>query len=502
MYIEKIIENWYWLMPEIYLMVMVVSLIAYGVIYGASVEGRYSQLKKITWLSIITLLLTSFIVMYLYAQAEGRVEIAGILGVDKFNLFVKEVVLLSGAAVLLLSLGSYTQENIKEYEFSQLVLLSILGMLLLVSAQDFIILYLAIELISLSLYSLAAIKRDKELSTEAGLKYFIMGALSSGILLIGCTILYIETGDTSFVAISNYVLYSTNPGIELGALMVIIAMLFKLAAAPFHMWVPDVYEGSPTIVTGYFAIVPKIALLTILINLLFGPFLGIWSNMLQAVILSSAILSIVVASIGGINQAMLKRLIGYSAIGHMGFMLLGIGVATFASIQATLIYAVLYILMSINSFACVLSIWKGGENHISRLWTISRTSPVLALTFVVSIFSIAGIPPLAGFLSKYLILLTAVEGEFTILAVVAVLFTCISCFYYLRLIHYIYFQDKTQYLVRALNENVEKTNRSVREISIERSIVLGSTLYIILTLLIYPQPILMLSFDCLINSLY
>jgi len=173
--------------------------------------------------------------MYLYAQAEGRVEIAGILGVDKFNLFVKEVVLLSGAAVLLLSLGSYTQENIKEYEFSQLVLLSILGMLLLVSAQDFIILYLAIELISLSLYSLAAIKRDKELSTEAGLKYFIMGALSSGILLIGCTILYIETGDTSFVAISNYVLYSTNPGIELGALMVIIAMLFKLAAAPFHM---------------------------------------------------------------------------------------------------------------------------------------------------------------------------------------------------------------------------------------------------------------------------
>ena len=139
-------------------------------------------------------------------------------------------------------------------------------MLLLVSAQDFIILYLAIELISLSLYSLAAIKRDKELSTEAGLKYFIMGALSSGILLIGCTILYIETGDTSFVAISNYVLYSTNPGIELGALMVIIAMLFKLAAAPFHMWVPDVYEGSPTIVTGYFAIVPKIALLTILIN--------------------------------------------------------------------------------------------------------------------------------------------------------------------------------------------------------------------------------------------
>jgi NADH-quinone oxidoreductase subunit N len=222
-------------MPEIYLMVMVVSLLAYGVIYGASTQGRYSQLKKITWLSIITLILTSFIVMYLYSQVEGRVEIAGILGVDKFNLFVKEVVLLSGAAVLLLSLGSYTQEDIKEYEFSQLVLLSILGMLLLVSAQDFIILYLAIELISLSLYSLAAIKRDKELSTEAGLKYFIMGALSSGILLIGCTILYIETGDTSFVAISNYVLYSVNPGIELGALMVIIAMLFKLAAAPFHM---------------------------------------------------------------------------------------------------------------------------------------------------------------------------------------------------------------------------------------------------------------------------
>jgi NADH-quinone oxidoreductase subunit N len=502
MYLEKIIENWYWLMPEIYLIVMVVSLLAYGVIYGASTEGRYSQLKKITWLSIITLILTSFIVMYLYSQLDGRIEIAGIIGIDKFNLFVKEIVLFSGAAVLLLSLDSYTQENIKEFEYTQLVLLSILGMLILVSSQDLIILYLAIELISLSLYTLAAIKRDKELSTEAGLKYFIMGALSSGLLLIGCTILYIETGDTNFIAISNYVIYSVNPGIELGALMVIIAMLFKLAAAPFHMWVPDVYEGSPTIVTGYFAIVPKIALLTILINLLFGPFLGIWNNMLQAVILGSAILSIIIASIGGINQAMFKRLIGYSAIGHMGFMLLGIGVATFASIQATLIYAVLYILMSINSFACVLCIWRGGENHISRLCTISRTSPILAITFVICLFSIAGIPPLAGFLSKYLVLLTAVEGKFTILAIIAVLFTCISCFYYLRLIHYIYFQDKSLYLVRALNENVEKKNRSVREISIERSLLLGSTLYVILTLLIYPQPLLMLSFDCLINSLY
>jgi NADH-quinone oxidoreductase subunit N len=173
--------------------------------------------------------------MVIYSQLDGRIEIANILGVDQFNLFVKLVILFSGIAVLLLSLDSYAQENIKEYEFSQLILLSILGMLLLVSAQDLIILYLAIELISLSLYSLASIKRDKELSTEAGLKYFIMGALSSGLLLIGCTILYIETGDTSFVAISNYILYTINPGIELGALMIVIAILFKLAAAPFHM---------------------------------------------------------------------------------------------------------------------------------------------------------------------------------------------------------------------------------------------------------------------------
>ena len=502
MYLDQIIQNWFWIMPEIYLMVMIVSLLAYGVIYGASTEGRYSQLKKITWLSIFTLLFTAFITMYLYSLVDGRVEIGGVLGVDKFNLFIKEVVLFSGAAVLVFSLDSYTQEGIKEFEFSQLILLSILGMLLLVSSQDFILFYLAIELISLSLYALATIKREKELSTEAGLKYFIMGALSSGLLLLGCTIIYIETGDTNFVAIGNYILYTVNPGIEIGAMMIVIAMLFKLAAAPFHMWVPDVYEGSPTIVTGYFAIVPKIALITILINILFGPFLGVWDSMLQGMILGSAILSIIIASIGGINQAMLKRLIGYSAIGHMGFMLLGIGVATFASIQATILYSVLYILMSINSFGCVLSIWKGGENHISRLWTISRTSPVLAITFVICLFSIAGIPPLAGFLSKYLVLLTAVEGGFTILAIVAVLFTCVSCFYYLRLIHYIYFQDKSQFLVRALNENVQKMTRSVKEISIERALILGATLYLILTLLIYPQPILMLSFDCLINSLY
>jgi NADH-quinone oxidoreductase subunit N len=222
-------------MPEIYLMVMIVSLLAYGVIYGASTEGRYSQLKKITWLSIFTLLFTAFITMYLYSLVDGRVEIGGVLGVDKFNLFIKEVVLFSGAAVLVFSLDSYTQEGIKEFEFSQLILLSILGMLLLVSSQDFILFYLAIELISLSLYALATIKREKELSTEAGLKYFIMGALSSGLLLLGCTIIYIETGDTNFVAIGNYILYTVNPGIEIGAMMIVIAMLFKLAAAPFHM---------------------------------------------------------------------------------------------------------------------------------------------------------------------------------------------------------------------------------------------------------------------------
>jgi NADH-quinone oxidoreductase subunit N len=173
--------------------------------------------------------------MYLSSYIDGKVEIAGVIGIDKLNLFVKQVVLFSGAAVLIFSLGSYTQENIKDYEFSQLILLSILGMLLLVSAQDFILFYLAIELLSLSLYALASIKREKELSTEAGLKYFIMGALSSGLLLLGCTVLYIETGDTSFVAISNHLLYTSNPGIELGAIMVIIALLFKLAAAPFHM---------------------------------------------------------------------------------------------------------------------------------------------------------------------------------------------------------------------------------------------------------------------------
>lgn len=502
MYIEKLIENWYWLMPEIYLMLITVILLAYGVIYGATLQGNYSQLKKITWLSIITLIFTSLIVMYLYSQIDKTVIISNILSVNKFNLFIKEIILLSGSLVLLLSLKSYTQENIKEYEFTQLILLSILGMLLLISAEDLIILYLAIELISLSLYSLATINRSKELSTEAGLKYFIMGALSSGILLIGCTIIYLETGDTSFTAISNYILYSADPGLKLGALMITISILFKLAAAPFHMWIPDVYEGAPTIVTAYFAIVPKIALITVFINLLFGPFLGLWENFLQFVIITSAILSIVIASIAGLNQAMLKRLIAYSAIGHIGFILLGIGVATFASIQATIVYILLYILMSINSFTCLISIWKGSDNHISRLWTISRTYPVLSITFTICLFSIAGIPPLAGFLSKYLILLTTVEAEFSLLAIIAVLFTSISCFYYLRLIHYIYFQDKTQYLVKILNTNIEKKSPTISEMPVERSLILGFTLFIILTTLIYPQPILILSFDALINSLY
>ena len=492
----------YWLLPEINLISIILGLLAYGVIYRTSSNGLYSQQKKITWLSIIGLGCTFFLINGIFCELEQGeiIEIGTLMGIDKYILIVKEIILLSGIGILILSLDYYAKDNFKDYEYTQLIIISILGMLLLVSSKDLIVLYLSIELISLSLYILAGIERKKELSTEAGLKYFIMGALSSGILLMGSAIIYIETGDTNFTAIGQYIMYSdSQQGLEIGSMLIVVAFLFKLAAAPFHMWAPDVYEGSPTIITAFFAIVPKFSILSTLIILIYGPFLGIWSNMLQNVILGCGIISIIIASIGGINQAMLKRLIAYSAIGHIGFMLLGLGVATFSSLQATLLYLFFYLLMSFNLFTFLLIVLKKGGNHITQLWNISRKAPVLAITFTICLFSIAGIPPLAGFFSKWIILLTVVESQYYALALIAVLFSAVSCFYYLRLIHFLYFQDTPPYLLHALNSNLLQSSHI--SVSFERSLILGVSLYLILTLLFYPNPLLMISFDCLINSL-
>ena len=498
-----IMENISWLAPEIFLFIVITFLLGYGVIYG-KLSGVIKQQQKLTWICIITLVLTGLLTLttieYTYASSEILNISSGLMKVDLQTQVTKLILLIGSTGILLYSFGQYTTKMLVEFEYAILILIATLGMLLIVSTADLIILYLSIELISLTLYILATINKSGQFSTESGLKYFILGALSSGLLLFGMALIYGTTGETGFTQIGNILNYigEGNLGIQVGSLFIIIALLFKLAAAPFHMWAPDVYDGAPTIITAFFAIVPKIAILYTLINLVFGPLLAIFVN-IQPIIFISAILSLLVGSITGLNQSKFKRLLAYSAIGHMGFMLIGIGTGSLLSLQATFLYIILYAIMSFNTFGCVLAIYRNkANNYITEISGLSRTYPLLALTLTIGLLSIAGIPPLAGFYSKYFILLSAVNSGYIVLALFAIGTSIVSCFFYLRIIKWIYFKDTEDFYMK---EIAEVSSISTIKVDTQKSIILGITTYIILTFLIYPNPLLMLTFDSISYSL-
>lgn len=498
-------KNISWVYPEIFLTFAIIALFTYGVAYS-KLGGKITQQKKITWLSIFSLIITFYLTLErLLEIVNGNLSSiyisGGMLSVDSFSLTVKLIIIISGIGIFLISLDHYKDEDsVTEYEYTQLILLAILGMLLLVSSRDLIMFYLSIELMSLSLYILAGIRRIGQYSTEAGLKYILLGGLSSGLLLFGCGLIYTLTGLTGFSELSAYIWYSNiNEGIVAGGLFIIIAILFKLAAAPFHMWAPDVYEGSPTIVTAFFAIVPKIATICILITILFGPFIGLF-NEIQPVILISAILSLAIASLAGLNQTKIKRLIAYSAIGHMGFMLIGIAPGTIFGLQATFVYIIIYIIMSFNTFAFILTLYKNGiNNYLVELSGISRTQPILAITFALGLLSLAGIPPLAGFFSKYLVLLSAIESQYYIVTIFAVLCSVISSFYYVRIIKWMYFGGTSGYIHKNLVDIAGKSRLSTP--ALIPSLVLGISFFLILTILFYPNTLLIITFDSLYNSM-
>lgn len=519
------LNNIIWLAPEIYLSFMTVFLLGYGVIYS-KLEGVISQQKKITWLTIIVLSLTIALelgVYYANLQTTNNViYIAqGLYGVDTTIVGIKLAVLAGSIGVLLMSMGYYAKENLIIYEYTQLIMLSTLGMLLLVSSKDLISLYLSIELISLSLYILAGIKREGQYSTEASIKYFLLGAVSSGLLLFGSALMYWLTGETSFIGLSTCIAtpdvyqgtqeYITS--LTIAAMFIVVALLFKLAAAPFHMWAPDVYEGSPTIVTAYFAIVPKIATLGILYQLLLNPFFNILSQ-LEPLLIICALLSIIVGSLGAINQTKIKRLLAYSAIGHMGFMLIGLSTGALDGLFATFIYIIIYMITSFNTFAFVLSFTSSNStSFISQLGGLSRLNPVLAFTFTLGLFSMAGIPPLAGFFSKYLVLLSAFHQQLYFVAFIAILFSVIASFYYIRLIRWMYFRNSSDYLYKTLCDismkGLDSPNQpssfisadSSLNISLINSLILGSTLFVLLTFLLFPNPLFNIVFESLATSL-
>jgi NADH-quinone oxidoreductase subunit N len=378
------------------------------------------------------------------ATGEGRVmAFAGSFIVDDFARLMK-VLALFGAAVAILLSGKFLKRvEMARFEYPILVLFAAIGMLMMISANDLISLYMGLELQSLSLYVVAAINRDNAKSSEAGLKYFVLGALSSGMLLYGASLVYGFTGTTTFAGIAEALhANGSSLGITFGLVFILAGLAFKVSAVPFHMWTPDVYEGAPTPVTAFFASAPKVAAMALLVRAMVGPFNHLVQDWQQIIVLIS-ILSMALGAFAAIGQQNIKRLLAYSSIGHMGFALVGLAAGTQEGVSGVVIYMLIYVLTTLGVFACVLAMRRQGLNveTISDLAGLGRTNKGLAFVLSMLMFSLAGIPPLAGFFGKLFVFMAAVKAGLWVLAVLGVLASVVGAFYYLRIVKTIYFDE-------------------------------------------------------------
>ena len=386
-----------------------------------------------------------FLVMAFYIGVTGRGSREAFEGMfvdDAFSRFAKVTILLSAAAVLMISQNYMTKANLLRFEFPMLVILAVVGMMIMVSAGDLIVLYMGLELQSLALYVVAAMRRDSVRSTEAGLKYFVLGALSSGILLYGASLTYGFAGTTQFDGIIAAAQGQMGLGLLFGLVFILAGLAFKVSAAPFHMWTPDVYEGSPTPITALFATAPKVAAMALFARVVhdaFGGVVGDW----QQVVAFLAVVSMFIGAIAAIGQTDIKRLMAYSSISHMGFALMGLSAGTAQGVEAMLIYMAIYVVMSIGSFAFILSMERDGRHvtNISSLSAFDSKEPAKALAVLVLMFSLAGVPPLLGFFGKYAVLVAAVEAGLVWLAVAGVIASVIGAFYYIRIVYLMYFGE-------------------------------------------------------------
>ncbi|MDO6584976.1 NADH-quinone oxidoreductase subunit NuoN [Salipiger sp. 1_MG-2023] len=427
------------ILPEI-----VLSVFAMLALLGAVYTGKDKMASLLVWASAALLL-----VMAIWIGASNAPAQAGFGGMfidDAFSRFAKVVILLSASAVLVMSEGYMKRFGMLRFEYPVLVLLSVVGMMVMVSSGDLITLYMGLELQSLALYVVAALRRDSERSTEAGLKYFVLGALSSGLLLYGASLTYGYSGTTLF---SGIIAAAHGDHLSLGLLIGLVMMLsglaFKVSAVPFHMWTPDVYEGSPTPVTAFFATAPKVAAMGLLARLMFDAFGGVISDWSQVIAVLS-LLSMFLGSIAAIGQKDIKRLMAYSSITHMGFALMGLAAGTELGVQAMLVYMAIYVTMNIGVFAFILSLSRDGApvTDIDSLGLYSKKEPGRALAMLVLLFSLAGVPPLVGFFGKLYVLRAAYDGGLAWLAVAGVIASVIGAFYYLRIVYLMYFgEDRT-----------------------------------------------------------
>ena len=428
-------------MPEIVLAVGAMALLMYGVFRGTN------SLRTVAWGSVFLLAVTGFFIMG--QPSERSLAFDGGFVVDPYSQFVKILILLGSGLSIVMSLDYLRAEKLERFEYPILVVLATLGMCMMVSANDLITLYVGLELQSLSLYVLAAFNRDSLRSTEAGLKYFVLGALSSGLLLYGASLIYGFTGTTNFDALRLAIVPGEwNLGLIFGVVFLTAGLAFKVSAVPFHMWTPDVYEGAPTPITALFAAAPKVAAMALFVRVLMWPFsseTGIAPEW-QQIIIALSILSMVIGAFSAIGQTNIKRLMAYSSIGHMGFVLMGLASGTEEGVQGVLIYMTIYLFMTLGVFACILSMRRrqGAVEEIDELAGLSRNQPVVAAALAILVFSLAGIPPLGGFFAKFYVILAAVNSELYVLAVVGVLASVVGAYYYLRIVKIMYFDEPAE----------------------------------------------------------
>nr|WP_206374605.1 NADH-quinone oxidoreductase subunit NuoN [Sneathiella chinensis] len=458
-------------LPEIFLAVAAMALLMLGVF-----KGKESS-RTVSWAAVASILVAAGLV--LTGDLESRITFNGLYQTDAFTAFMKVLALCASAIAIIMSMDYNSREKLDRFEFPILMVIATLGMMVMISANDLMSLYMGIELMSLSLYVTAAFRRDSVRSTEAGLKYFVLGALSSGMLLYGCSLIYGYTGTTNFTNFQQIFAaegFEAGIGLIVGIVFLIAGLAFKVSAVPFHMWTPDVYEGVPTPVTAFFAAAPKVAGMALFIKTFmipFGDLIAQW----QQVIVFISVASMILGAFAAINQKNIKRLMAYSSIGHMGYALVGLAAGTPEGVRGVLVYLTIYVIMNIGTFAIILSMRQrnGMVEEIGHLAGLGKSRPMMALMLMIFMFSLAGIPPLAGFFGKFYVFVSAVNAGLYALAIIGLLTSVVGAFYYIRIVKIMYFDEEA--------EGFEPVNRTL-------AVLMGASGLFTALFFVYPAPLL------------
>mgnify|MGYP001189840826 CR=1 FL=1 len=488
------------LIPELFITLSICILLMYGVLNSTSFSANFPILSRnVSWLCILTIGWSIYLMVNEGIFDFSGTSLYGLLKIDSWTQATKLIVLTSALLSLLISLDYLKKEKLNDFEFSILILLALLGMLFIISSHDLMSFYMAIELQSLSLYVLACFKRTSVLSVEAGLKYFILGAFSSGLLLFGISMIYGFSGATHFEDIAKLVsvtsmddsFISSGGGIKVGLLFVCIGLLFKIYAVPFHQWVPDVYQGSPTIVTAFFATTPSLSVFALLVRVLHSTFYNLIIDW-QIILIICSVLSLIVGSLGALYQIKIKRFLAYSAISHVGYILIALSTGSMEGVESLLFYIIVYILMSISFFSIIMSMrtirrssetyevsYSEGEiENMDDFKGLGRIRPIYSFILAILLFSMAGIPPLAGFFSKLYIFISAIKEDLIYLVLIGILASVLGAVYYLKIIRWMYF-------------SVPENWFSFDEISKERSYLISLAMCFVSFFFLYPNPILL-----------